>query len=85
MCGDSNAPVAIANPLARTTIIFKTDRTLTDKGFNMSYSISPCGGIVEGPEATIASPNYPRNYPDNTRCVWLLKFTKGSQIEVTLF
>ena len=83
LCGDSQAPVAIAIPLALTTVMLKTDNSLTDKGLNMSYSVSPCGGVVEGPEAIIASPNFPRNYPDNTRCSWLLKFAKGSQIELT--
>ena len=47
----------------------------------MTYEIAPCGGVFEGPEAIIASPNFPQNYPDNTRCVWLLTFTKGSQID----
>ena len=85
LCGDSPTGVAIANPLAQTTVIFKSDSSLSDRGFNLSYSVSPCGGVLQGPEATIASPNFPLNYPDSTRCVWLLKFTKGSQIEVMIF
>ena len=31
----------------------------------------------------ITSPNYPRNYPHNTECIWLLRGTPGRQITFT--
>ena len=82
ICGDSLGPVALANPLAHTTVGFKTSSFISDRGFNMSYSVSPCGGVLSGPQQIISSPNFPQNYPDNTHCVWMLKFSPGSQIEV---
>lgn len=31
----------------------------------------------------IMSPNYPRSYPHNTRCVWLLRGTPGRKVTLT--
>ena len=45
--------------------------------------MSPCGGLVSGPVASLVSPGYPANYPDSVHCVWLLRFTPGSQVEIT--
>ena len=79
----SESPYSVASPLSEAVIMFKSDGSVTDRGFNLTYSVSPCGGVIEGPSATITSPNYPHNYPDYTHCVWLLSFSPGSQIEVT--
>ena len=61
----------------------RSDGSISDRGFNLSYSVSPCGGLVTGPGATLTSPNYPGNYPDSLHCLWLLRFSPGSQIEIT--
>ena len=81
-CGQSQAVYTVASPLPNTRIVFRTDSTVSDTGFNMSYSLSPCGGILTGPTAVITSPNHPANYPDNVNCYWLLRFSPGSQIEL---
>ena len=62
---------------------FRSDGSINDRGFNLSYSVSPCGGLVSGPVASLVSPGYPANYPDSVHCVWLLRFTPGSQVEIT--
>ena len=82
LCGQSQSAYTVASPLPQTRIVFRTDGTITDKGFNMSYSLSPCGGILTGPTAVITSPNFPANYPNNVTCLWLLRFSPGSQIEL---
>ena len=81
-CGRTQSPYIVATPFSETSVVFKSDGSITDRGFNMSYSLSPCGGVLEGPVAMVTSPNYPLNYPDNVNCFWLLKFTEGSQIEI---
>ena len=45
--------------------------------------MSPCGGLVSGPRASLTSPGFPGPYPENTHCVWLLSFSPGAQIEIT--
>jgi len=81
-CGTTQAKYIVATPFSETKILFKSDGSITDRGFNMSYELSPCGGIMEGPVANVLSPNFPANYPDNVNCYWYLKFTPGSQIEI---
>ena len=61
----------------------RTDGSISDRGFNLSYSVSPCGGVVSGPAASLTSAGYPGPYPASTTCVWLLSFAPGSQVEIT--
>ena len=81
-CGQSQAGLVVASPLPHTRILFRTDGSITDSGFNLTYSVSPCGGVLQGPRAVVTSPNFPANYPANVHCVWLLTFSPGSQIEL---
>ena len=82
-CGVSTTPFTVAHPLPTTHIMFKTDGSITGHGFNLSYSLQACGGLLEGPTSSLVSPGYPGNYPPSSTCVWLLSFTPGSQIELT--
>ena len=84
MCDRTDSMTLIANPLSSTDIVFKTDHSITDLGFNLTYSSSPCGGVFSGPTERIFSPRAPgsQNYPNNIDCVWLLKFDEGQQIQV---
>lgn len=44
-----------------------------------------CGGIIEvQDEQDIFSPNYPRNYPNNINCVWLLKGSNRRRLQLHL-
>lgn len=51
----------------------------------LDYYINSCGGIIEGQKVTITSPNYPRNYQNNTNCVWLVKLNEGTIINVSTY
>ena len=39
-----------------THVVFKTDGSISDRGFNFTYSTSPCGGILNGPLQVVNSP-----------------------------
>ena len=58
-CGVSSDPTTRATPLPFTQLLFKTDEVITDRGFNLSYSLHPCGGQLEGPQAFLLSPGGP--------------------------
>ena len=64
-------------------LIFKTDGSVTDRGFNMSYNLQPCGGLRGGPQTQLLSPSYPAEYPPSSHCEWIIEFTEGSQIQFT--
>ena len=78
-CGTTQAKYIVATPFSETKILFKSDGSITDRGFNMSYELSPCGGIMEGPVANVLSPNFPGSHFVTTTnlveaiveyCVW---------------
>ncbi|XP_058975812.1 cubilin homolog [Musca domestica] len=41
-----------------------------------------CGGSIESPHGTLASPYYPQNYPPNVECQWTIKANKGNHLEL---
>lgn len=41
-----------------------------------------CGGSIESPHGTLASPYYPQNYPPNVECQWTIKANKGNNLEL---
>jgi len=64
-------------------IKFRSDASLTRRGFKGYYKTG-CGGTVNADIAGfITSPNFPRNYPHNTQCVWVLRGTPGKKVTLT--
>ncbi|KAJ8670094.1 hypothetical protein QAD02_001353 [Eretmocerus hayati] len=44
---------------------------------------SPCGGVLTQTKAEVRSPGFPKNYPDNTECIWEIKAGSGNHIGFT--
>ena len=85
LCGHIEDPTIVRSPYRTNEVMF---RSLTsyygtpDLGFNMTYKIFNCGGVINGPMDIIQSLNFPHQYPANTDCVWLLEYPEGEQIVV---
>ncbi|XP_041670250.1 cubilin [Cheilinus undulatus] len=57
---------------------FRTDTSVTHKGFKAKYSIATCGGTFIGQSGTIRSPGFPdSNYPDSSNCEWYIEGPTG--------
>ncbi|XP_059051310.1 cubilin-like [Achroia grisella] len=61
--------------------------TNTDKiigHFSAHYTSidSACGGTLTSEEGAIASPGYPRSYPINANCEWILKTSPGNKVYI---
>ncbi|XP_070842448.1 cubilin [Chaetodon trifascialis] len=57
---------------------FRTDSSVTHKGFKAKYSIGTCGGTYIGQRGAIHSPGFPgSNYPDSSSCEWYLEVPTG--------
>ena len=82
-CDVNTSPMRTSFPMMSLKILFRSNGQITDRGFNMTYGTSPCGGEVGGPRAVIASTNYPNNYDNGLACTWRLQFAEGSQIKVS--
>lgn len=66
------------------TLRFRTDTSVTHKGFKARYSISTCGGRFIGQSALIHSPGFPgANYPDSSQCEWYLEGPTGHYLTLT--
>ncbi|XP_023211999.1 cubilin-like, partial [Centruroides sculpturatus] len=84
LCGNrTNEKIVVTTPSSGLLISFHTDSNRTARGFNASYSIQNCGGIIEDSESNISSPSYPNNYPPNTDCHWIFEVEHGSKIKLT--
>ncbi|XP_071520608.1 uncharacterized protein [Panulirus ornatus] len=73
----------------RLDILFRTNLALQAQGFNAHYiflheeSVRPtltvaagsgtCGGLVDGPGGSLVSPGFPRAFPGDLSCTWLLR------------
>ena len=80
LCGRVTTPTVIVNPgYEVTNVVFKSDLVNNDRGFNVSYSYSDCGGMLTGPYHEI------RNSGSDMDCAWLLNFDEGSQILLSRF
>jgi len=79
-------------------ITFRTDSTITSRGFRISVSVvgaENASGIcrplrtegnaidVQGHYGTIFSPDYPVPYQDDTTCVWTLYAAGGDRVKLT--
>ncbi|XP_026966479.1 CUB domain-containing protein 2 [Sagmatias obliquidens] len=42
-----------------------------------------CGGVLSAPSGNFSSPNFPRLYPYNTECIWLIVVAEGSSVLLT--
>lgn len=78
-CG-SERPPRFTSTWSNLYIKFKTDSLLAASGFRLEWVIEGCGGILDKPEGTIQSPNYPHEYPHNVVCEWLIKTDFGQSI-----
>ncbi|XP_064922872.1 cubilin isoform X1 [Columba livia] len=68
---------------SQLTVLFRTDSTVTQRGFEASYRSflvsnstagnNSCGGLLQGLSGSFQSPGYPNDYPNNARCVWIIQ------------
>lgn len=62
---------------------FESDFSNTGDGFHLEYEIQGCGGILNKPEGSFTSPNYPKPYPNETHCQWIIEAEYGNLVEIT--
>lgn len=65
-------------------IRFTTDESIGEPGFRIEYIMVGCGGELRYPNDTIASPNFPLNYPDDSECKWFITAPPGYSIELNI-
>ncbi|XP_060950209.1 cubilin [Limanda limanda] len=63
---------------------FRTDTSVTHKGFKAKYSKATCGGTYLGQSGMVYSPGLPGyNYPDSSNCEWYLEGPTGHYLTLS--
>ncbi|XP_064320552.1 deleted in malignant brain tumors 1 protein [Phalacrocorax carbo] len=91
VCSNSHSVFNSSGP--QLTILFRSDGSVTQRGFQAYYSSflaqnsTPedysCGGLLSSPSGTLQSPFYPKNYPNNANCVWEIEVKSNFRITLT--
>lgn len=83
LCG-STQPSTQHSTGSSMLLRFRTDMSVTHKGFKAKYSIATCGGTYIGQRGAIHSPGFPAsNYPDNSNCEWYLEGPTGHYLSLS--
>ncbi|XP_072020163.1 LOW QUALITY PROTEIN: cubilin-like [Amphiura filiformis] len=81
LCGGALPDPVFANS-SQLRLKFNTDQSITDTGFDITYTSSTvrgCGGNLSGREGSFTSPMYPGNYTTNLNCEWSIQVPAGGQ------
>uniref|UniRef100_A0A182INM1 Uncharacterized protein n=1 Tax=Anopheles atroparvus TaxID=41427 RepID=A0A182INM1_ANOAO len=86
LCHEQKEPVSIVSSGNQLFVKFYSDTTFTYKGFRARYTTSnqKCGGRIMNHEGFLSSPNYPKNYPTNASCSWIIKTDMSHTLQFTL-
>ncbi|XP_049840781.1 cubilin-like [Schistocerca gregaria] len=79
-CGVYGPPTFLSNN-NKLYLRFRTDMSITRKGFSMKYH-AVCGGTITAPSGQIHSPLYPNVYPNSKHCIWQIEQPLGKAIEL---
>ncbi|KAM4723165.1 embryonic protein UVS.2-like [Rhinophrynus dorsalis] len=82
-CGRGQIPPLISST-NRMLVEFVSDDSTTATGFKASYTTVRCGGTYYTPSRNITSPGYPKNYPSNMDCEYLITAPPSYKINTTL-
>uniref|UniRef100_A0A3Q2TAZ9 Cubilin n=1 Tax=Fundulus heteroclitus TaxID=8078 RepID=A0A3Q2TAZ9_FUNHE len=83
LCG-STRPSTQHSKGSSMLLRFRTDSSVTHKGFKAKYSIASCGGTYLGQSGDIESPGFPgSNYPEGSNCEWYLEGPTGHYLTLS--
>ncbi|XP_037612385.1 cubilin [Sebastes umbrosus] len=83
LCGNTRPPTQHSTG-SSMLLRFRTDTSVTHRGFKAKYSIATCGGTYIGQSGTIRSPGFPgSNYPDSSSCEWYLEGPTGHYLTLS--
>lgn len=81
----SDTPVVYTTTGNQMLIKFKSETVYAGHGFNAFYRTVQvkCGGRYVGQSGIIHSANYPKNYPHNQNCEWLITVDTNHAVNLT--
>jgi len=67
----------------RATYVIQGVVTTTEAPTTNPPVVGTCGGNFVGNQGSLASPNYPNDYENNLRCVYVIEVEAGRRVELT--
>uniref|UniRef100_A0A1B8XZE4 Metalloendopeptidase n=1 Tax=Xenopus tropicalis TaxID=8364 RepID=A0A1B8XZE4_XENTR len=81
-CGSKRVPALIASS-SMMLVEFVGSKNLKATGFSASYSTVKCGGTYFTPSRNITSPGYPKNYPPNSNCSYIITAPASHKVSLS--
>ncbi|XP_031756321.1 embryonic protein UVS.2 isoform X1 [Xenopus tropicalis] len=81
-CGSKRVPALIASS-SMMLVEFVGSKNLKATGFSASYSTVKCGGTYYTPSRNITSPGYPKNYPPNSNCSYIITAPASHKVSLS--
>ncbi|CAH2282322.1 cubilin [Pelobates cultripes] len=82
-CGNTVPPPDSTNS-SSLHVVFHSDSSYSQNGFQMLWYVNGCGGELSGPTGSFTSPGYPMKYPGNRECIWYIQTSPSSSIQLTI-
>ncbi|XP_046392545.1 cubilin-like [Ischnura elegans] len=85
-CGGAHTlPALIVSSFNHLWIKFKTDSSVSKRGFMANYTAIDleCGGILTEQNGALTSPTHPDQYPPNLDCIWVIRGEPGQVVQLT--
>ena len=79
-CG-SDLPTPLVTT-GETLIKFRSDYTVTRRGFHLRYEILSCGGLITQDFTELKSPTHLGRYGHNLNCTWTIQAPPGKVVEL---
>ncbi|XP_055502765.1 deleted in malignant brain tumors 1 protein-like [Leucoraja erinacea] len=82
----SNPSEALISSSNSMTIYFRSDHSVTSRGFIARYQSLPinnghmCGGYLGDAFGSLFSPGYPYPYPNNADCIWYIRVNSTQKV-----
>ncbi|KAK7817671.1 hypothetical protein U0070_018635, partial [Myodes glareolus] len=80
-CG-ADVPEVITSHFNNMRIEFKSDNTVSKKGFKAHFFSAECEQKIHSPSGLITSPNWPDKYPSRKECTWEISAIPGHRIKL---
>ena len=77
-CGNMTSDL-ISTPNTDVFAIFKTDHSIANQGFRLSYALKDCGGILTSPSGFISNNG---NINNRDVCVWLISLPENVAVKL---
>ena len=80
-CGYDTTPPLVSSDSGKLWVRFKSNSSDTQVGFYALY-FPGCGGHLNGTSGKLTSPNFPKEYFHNSKCIWTITVPEGKSVHL---